>query len=43
MNTYHTTFTVKRLWQILLVSLLVSFSVLLFFGSQIYQKSSAYS
>ncbi|TXL20225.1 nitric oxide reductase large subunit [Methylococcaceae bacterium HT5] len=35
MNTYHTTFTVKRLWQILLVS----FSVLLFFGSQIYQKA----
>jgi nitric oxide reductase subunit B len=39
MKAYKSTFTVKRLWQILAVSLLVSFSVLLFFGSEIYQKA----
>jgi len=39
MNAYNTTFTVKRLWQILSVSLLVSFSILLFYGGQIYQKA----
>ena len=39
MKTYHKTFTVKRLWQILSVTLLVSFSILLFFGGRIYQKA----
>ncbi len=38
-TTYKTTFTVKRLWLILLISLIASFSVLLFFGGQIYQKA----
>ncbi len=39
MDTYKKTFSVKRLWQILLVSLLISFTVLLIFGCQIYLKA----
>ncbi len=39
MNTYKKTFTVKRLWQILGISLLFSFSILLFLGSKIYQQA----
>lgn len=39
MKTYNATFTVKRLWQILSVSMLISFTVLLFYGFQIYQKA----
>jgi len=39
MDTYNTTFTVKRLWQILSVSMLISFTILLFYGVQIYQKA----
>lgn len=38
-TTYKTTFTVKRLWLILFISLIASFSVLLYFGGQIYQKA----
>lgn len=37
--TYQTTFTVKRLWTILLLSMLVMFSVLLLFGQKIYQQA----
>ena len=37
--TYQTTFTVKRLWTILLVSMLVMFSILLSFGQKIYQQA----
>ncbi len=39
METYRQTFSVKRLWQILAISLLLSFSILLFFGSKIYQQA----
>gem|GEM_PF-1629864 len=39
MKTYKTTFTVNRLWQILSLSLIVSFTFLLFFGRQIYLKA----
>ena len=39
MKTYKKTFTIKRLWLILLVSLIASFSVLLYFGGQIYHKA----
>ncbi len=39
METYKETFSVKRLWQILAISLLLSFSILLFFGSKIYQQA----
>ncbi|MCR9258204.1 MAG: nitric-oxide reductase large subunit [Pseudomonadaceae bacterium] len=39
MATYQTTFTTRRLWIILLVSMLVMFSVLLFFGQKIYQQA----
>ena len=39
MTLYKTTFTVKRLWLILSISLIASFSVLLYFGGQIYQKA----
>lgn len=37
--TYKTTFSIKQLWFILAVSLILSFSVLLFFGGVIYQKA----
>jgi len=39
MTTYQTTFTPKRLWIILLLSMLVMFSVLLFYGQKIYQEA----
>ncbi len=39
MKDYSNTFTVKRLWVILFVSLLISFSILLYYGGQIYQKA----
>lgn len=39
MTTYHSTFTIRRLWTILLLSMLVMFSVLLFFGQKIYQQA----
>ncbi len=39
METYRTTFPVRRLWTILVASMLVMFSVLLFFGQQIYQQA----
>ena len=39
MATYQKTFTVKRLWFILLVSMLIMFSVLLTFGQKIYQEA----
>ncbi len=38
MSEYSKTFTVKRLWFILLVSLVASFATLLYFGGQIYQQ-----
>lgn len=38
MDNYKTTFTVKRLWLILSVSMIISFSILLYYGGQIYQK-----
>jgi nitric oxide reductase subunit B len=38
-KTYKKTFTIKRLWLILSVSLIASFSVLLYFGGQIYHKA----
>ncbi|MCF6203243.1 MAG: nitric-oxide reductase large subunit [Methylococcaceae bacterium] len=38
MENYKTTFTVKRLWLMLSVSMIVSFSILLYYGGQIYQK-----
>lgn len=39
METYRTTFTVKRLWIILAVSMAIMFSILLFFGQKIYQQA----
>lgn len=39
MATYQTTFTVRRLWIILTASMLAMFSVLLFYGQQIYQQA----
>ncbi len=38
MDNYKTTFTVKRLWLILSISMIISFSILLYYGGQIYQK-----
>lgn len=38
MSEYSRTFTVRRLWLILLVSLVASFATLLYFGGQIYQQ-----
>ncbi len=38
MKTYRTTFTSRRLWAILIVSMVVMFSVLLYFGNKIYQE-----
>lgn len=37
MSKYNVIFTIKRLWIILLTSMVVMFSVLLYFGGQIYQ------
>ena len=39
MPPYNTTFSVKRLWQILIAGTVVMFSVLLYFGGQIYQQA----
>jgi len=39
METYRTTFSVKRLWIILSASMFLMFSVLLFFGQKIYQEA----
>ena len=39
MKNYKSTFTIKRLWIILSVSLITSFSALLYFGGQIYQQA----
>ena len=39
METYKTTFTIKRLWFILILGLVVMFGVLLFFGGKIYQMA----
>lgn len=39
MSTYRTTFSVKRLWIILSTSMLVMFSVLLYYGNEIYQQA----
>lgn len=39
METYRDTFTVKRLWIILAVGMVVMFSTLLFFGREIYQQA----
>lgn len=39
METYRTTFSVKRLWTILVLGMLAMFSVLLLFGQQIYQQA----
>ena len=39
METYDTTFSVRRLWIILGVSMAVMFSVLLYFGREIYQEA----
>ena len=36
---YRTTFTIKRLWLIFVVSLVVMFSVLLYYGGRIYQEA----
>jgi len=39
METYRTTFTIKRLWLILTTSMIVMFAVLLYFGKEIYLQS----
>ncbi len=39
MQNYSTFFTIKRLWVILTVSLVLSFSALLYLGGQIYQQA----
>ncbi|MCY3768803.1 MAG: nitric-oxide reductase large subunit [Gammaproteobacteria bacterium] len=39
MTPYKTTFTIGRLWLILIASMIVMFSVLIYFGSEIYQKA----
>ena len=39
MLSYKTAFTINRLWLILIASMLVMFSVLLYFGGEIYQKA----
>lgn len=38
-ETYRATFTIKRLWIILSLSMLVMFSILLLFGQKIYQQA----
>jgi len=37
MKTYQTTFTVKRLWLILVTSVVLMFGILLYLGREIYQ------
>ena len=39
MTDYNTTFTVRRLWLIFVLAMIVMFSILLYFGGQIYQKA----
>jgi nitric oxide reductase subunit B len=39
MEDYRSTFSIKRLWTILTVSMLIMFSVLLVFGQKIYQQA----
>ncbi len=39
MTAYNITFTVRRLWLIFAVAMITMFSVLLYFGGQIYQKA----
>ncbi len=38
MESYQVTFTISRLWKILVATMLIMFSVLLYFGGEIYQK-----
>jgi nitric oxide reductase subunit B len=38
-KTYQTTFTIRRLWLILTASMIIMFSVLLYFGGQIYHEA----
>jgi nitric oxide reductase subunit B len=39
MKSYHTTFSIKRLWIILSVGMVVMFGILLLLGQQIYQRA----
>lgn len=39
MNAYTTTFTVRRLWALLATSMIVMFTVLLYFGREIYHQA----
>jgi len=39
MESYHTTFTVRRLWALLVVSMVIMFSILLYFGNKIYHEA----
>ncbi|PCI76292.1 MAG: nitric oxide reductase large subunit [SAR86 cluster bacterium] len=39
MESYRTTFTVRRLWALLIVSMVIMFSILLYFGNKIYQEA----
>ena len=39
MSKYNTVFTIKRLWVVLTASMLVMFSILLFFGGEIYHQA----
>ncbi|WP_426370303.1 nitric-oxide reductase large subunit [Pseudocolwellia sp. HL-MZ7] len=39
MNNYKTTFSIKRLWIILIVGMIFMFSILLLLGAQIYQQA----
>ena len=39
MESYGTTFSIKRLWTILVVGMVAMFGALLLFGQQIYQQA----
>jgi len=39
MESYRTTFSVRRLWVLLVVSMVIMFSILLYFGSKIYHAA----
>ena len=39
MESYRTTFSVRRLWILLTVSMVIMFSILLYFGGKIYQEA----
>ncbi len=39
MNTYHETFSIRRLWIILVAGMVVMFGILLLLGSEIYQQA----